>query len=89
MHPCPACGYSLDFAPWNGPSASDEMCPCCGIQFGYDDAAGDPQKRQAVYRAWREAWLAGGMRWFSRGQAPPEGWDALDQVRQAGFGKKE
>src|SRR2546421_398332 len=35
---CPACGYALGFAPWDGESPSDEICPCCGIQFGYDDA---------------------------------------------------
>jgi hypothetical protein len=37
---CPVCGYELAFAPWSDDSPSDEICPSCGIQFGYDDAAG-------------------------------------------------
>ena len=36
---CPACGFPLEFEPWANGSPSDEICPCCGIQFGYDDAA--------------------------------------------------
>ena len=28
------------FEPWAGASASLEICPCCGIHFGYDDYAG-------------------------------------------------
>jgi hypothetical protein len=38
---CPVCGYDwLTEEPLVGPSASDEICPVCGIHFGYDDAAG-------------------------------------------------
>jgi len=53
--PCPVCEFMLDFEPWRGTSASDEICPSCGIQFGYDDAR--PELRAEVYAAWREAWL--------------------------------
>lgn len=35
---CPACGFSgLVSEPWDDVSPSDEICPCCGIQFGLDD----------------------------------------------------
>jgi len=51
---CPVCGYVLQFIPWDGLSASDEICPSCGIQFGYDDAAGgNVQAREEIYKRWR------------------------------------
>lgn len=37
----------------------DEICPGCGIQFGYDDAAGgDAETRYVLYSEWRKAWNA-------------------------------
>jgi hypothetical protein len=82
MNPiCPVCGYELDFAPWVGESSADEICPSCGIQFGYDDAAsGDPQARSNVYDEWRESWIKNGMRWFSSGVAQPPNWNPNDQL---------
>jgi hypothetical protein len=78
---CPVCGYYLDFAPWNGESASDEICPCCGIQFGYDDSAGgDPEKRQLLWRTWRDNWIAGGMKWWSTRKSPQD-WNPKKQLK--------
>lgn len=57
MPSCPVCYSPLDFEPWFVDSASDEICPTCGIQFGYDDAR--PDLRTAIYEAWRRAFLAG------------------------------
>jgi Zn ribbon nucleic-acid-binding protein len=55
---CPVCSHLLNFQTWNDNRPSDEICPSCGIQFGYDDARAD--LRSAVYQAWRKAWLANG-----------------------------
>ncbi len=55
---CPVCEASLDFLPWNGSSASDEICPSCGIQFGYNDAR--PDLRERIYSGWRTAWIENG-----------------------------
>jgi len=62
---CPVCGYGLDFEPWDqNEEPADEMCPQCGIQFGYDDAAGgDTNKRQEIYKQWRERWEKKGKTW--------------------------
>ena len=72
---CPVCGYQLDFKPWNDVSASDEICPCCGIQFGYYDAG--PDDRMQIYREWRIRWRAQGGKWQSCNPCPddfdPEG----------------
>jgi predicted amidophosphoribosyltransferase len=80
---CPVCGLDLGFPPWNGDSPSDEICPCCFIQFGYDDAVGeDAQCRAKVYANWRAEWIAAGMPWRGRGRPSPEDWDPSKQVEQ-------
>ena len=61
-HECPVCEGELSFAPWVGVSASDEICPDCGIQFGYNDAQSDLRDR--IYAAWRRAWISNGRRPF-------------------------
>ena len=83
---CPVCGFAdLAEPPWSEAGASDEICPSCGIQFGYDDAAGgDAAGRTEFYRLWRSRWVSDGMPWRSRGQATPDGWDPVAQLRSIG-----
>lgn len=80
---CPVCGYpGLAGPPWTGNSPSDEICPSCGTQFGYDDAAGgDLARRRQRHRELREAWIATGPRWYSRARQPPSGWDPGAQLQ--------
>jgi hypothetical protein len=83
---CPVCGYELGFLPWDGDSPSDEICPSCGIQFGYSDAAGgDLRRRQQIYREWRQNWINMNMPWSSKGREPPDQWDAREQLRAIGI----
>lgn len=51
---CPACGYdALSEPAWTeAGGGSLEICPRCKIQFGYDDAARDPGRREAIWRTW-------------------------------------
>jgi hypothetical protein len=79
---CPVCGCALDFSPWTETWPSDEMCPCCGIQFGNDDAAGGYLVRSTIYDHWRERWIRAGMAWNSKGIQMPEGWDPLAQLER-------
>jgi len=74
---CPVCGFQLDFKPCDGESASDEICPCCGIQFGYDDS----MRRESVYDEWRRRWIAGGRSWWGGRAAPPD-FDPDSQLRR-------
>lgn len=37
MYHCPACGFELNGPPWRGEDPSWNICPCCGIEFGYDE----------------------------------------------------
>lgn len=79
---CPVCGYELGFEPWDGISSSDEICPCCYIQFGYDDVAGgDLNKRNLIYEKWRVHWIKEGMLWKSKGVKPPDNWDPIKQLK--------
>lgn len=80
---CPACGFAgLTDQPWSGQSPSDDICPSCGIQFGYHDARGtDALQRMRIYREWRERWIEAGMNWHAaRIQPPPSNWNPADQV---------
>jgi hypothetical protein len=86
---CPVSGFDFgeEFGepPWSGDSPSDEICLCCGIQFGYTDfAGGDKVARQELYKEWRERWIMGGMRWTGVGASPPERWDPVAQLRRIG-----
>jgi len=56
---CPVCSLPLDFEPWTDGAGCQEICPRCGIHFGYNDAAGgDESKRAAIYSEWRNRWVA-------------------------------
>ncbi len=50
------------------------ICRCCGTEFGYDDAS-------KTHAELRERWVRGGMRWWSKAQAPPEDWSPSAQLR--------
>src|SRR5437660_2364113 len=78
---CPVCGYpDLPEPPYTAESgASYDICPSCGFEFGYDDEA-----RGVTFEEWRAKWVAGGMKWSSRGLSAPPGWDPAAQLRTLG-----
>jgi hypothetical protein len=82
MYQCPVCGYpDLDEQPWVGDSASFEICPSCGTQFGYSDAApGGEVERIQLHRRLREVWSAAGYHWHFAHQGPPPDWDPVVQL---------
>jgi len=70
---CPVCFFpKLPYPP-----RDYHICPCCGTEFGNDDA-------DFSYAQLREMWLAGGASWFF-GRAPA-GWHALLQLITFGNG---
>ncbi|GEP40825.1 hypothetical protein [Brevifollis gellanilyticus] len=70
-HTCPVCGFDqLKEAPRSkSGSASFEICPACGFQFGVSD-----DDDGLTYDEWREDWITRGMEWSSRGIKTPRGW---------------
>lgn len=71
--PCPVCGY-----PDLPEDRYQEICPCCGTQFGYHDCSTPHEKL-------RRRWIAAGADWDSKATPPPPGWSATQQLKQAGF----
>jgi hypothetical protein len=53
---CPVCEYNLG-TDGSNPDHYQEICSGCGIQFGYNDAIGDEEKRKKIYQKWRELWI--------------------------------
>lgn len=77
---CPVCRYpGLSEPPYDANGASSfDICPCCGTQFGYQDA-------RTPHSELRKRWLDSGAHWHSKVVAQPENWNALDQLRLAGL----
>lgn len=70
---CPVCLYvEMPYPP-----ADYDICPCCGTEFGNDDA-------DFSYEQLRERWIRSGARWFFGN--PPPGWNPWMQLIHAGLG---
>lgn len=59
---CRVCGFESDDPPWglDGLTPTFEICPACGVEYGYEDAT------PVGVRRYREKWLAAGSRWSDR-----------------------
>ena len=71
---CPVCAYSN----MRHPPVDFAICPCCGTQFGYDDAG-------QSYDELRQAWIDSGAQWFSPFTQPQAGWNGYSQLLRAGL----
>jgi len=81
-YPCPVCGWPKLEEPARSESgsASFEVCPCCGFEFGFDD-----DDRGFTYETWRARWIKAGMKWWSQSRPAPARWNATAQLRRAGL----
>lgn len=77
---CPVCGWpELREHPYGPTGAgSYEICPCCGIEFGYALIYGDVGDYHAGYR---EAWVTYGSEWWSKRRPAPENWNPVEQLK--------
>jgi hypothetical protein len=77
LYVCRVCGLPQDTPPWGEDrmSASFDICPCCGVEFGYEDATPIAAKN------YRQQWIAGGAKWLSAKDRPSE-WDLENQLAQ-------
>lgn len=79
---CPVCGYPQDpehplFDENGWPTYF--ICPCCAFESGFDGT------EEVHFRQYRRRWIRKGMPWFARDRKPPEGWDPIKQMRDAGI----
>lgn len=46
-HNCRVCGLHIDDLPWgqDGNSPTYDICPCCGVEFGYEDYTAESARR--------------------------------------------
>lgn len=77
-HMCPVCGYpELDEPPFDEHGCpSFNICPCCGTEFGYDDAI-------ITHKQLRQKWLAKGAKWYSTVLTAPTDWTVTAQLAVA------
>jgi hypothetical protein len=68
---CPVCFF--DELPY--PPRDYHICPCCGTEFGNDDAEVSDSRL-------REIWITQGAKWFFG--KPPEGWSPWHQLAESG-----
>ena len=74
---CPVCGYrGFDEPPYIGLDASCDICPCCGVEFGFDDF--DFESMSFVIA--RNKWLKDGAKWFNKNQKP-KNWNLEEQLK--------
>ena len=72
---CHICGFpDLEEAPYGplGNSASHDICPCCGCEYGYNDVTEKGRKNHL------EKWISSGGKWFDEGLRPKD-WDMKNQ----------
>ena len=68
---CPVCLFAR--LPY--PPSDYHICPCCGTEFGYDDA-------EFSHEQLRQMWVASGPYWFFG--KPPQNWDPWMQLTEGG-----
>lgn len=78
---CIVCNYAGLFDPPYDERGipSDEICPCCGFHYGYDDD--DVANKEDAFKLWKEKWIENGLKWFSKGRKSPEDWKANEQLK--------
>jgi hypothetical protein len=73
---CRICGFRPDTSPWgpDGRTPSFEICPSCGVEYGYEDST-----PTAVSR-YRREWLNNGGIW-SDASIPKDGLTSQQRLR--------
>lgn len=82
MYMCPVCGYpKLENKPYNDKGLpSEDICPCCGFQFGCDDNY-DLNNISKYHSIWRDNWIKNGSIWFSRKTSKPDNFNFKEQLK--------
>lgn len=73
---CRVCGYIGSDPPWgeDGQVPSFAICPCCGVEWGYEDLTPLGASK------FRERWLQSGASWRDE-SARPSDWNLENQLK--------
>ena len=76
---CRVCGYEPVEPPWglDGRTPSFDYCPCCGVEWGYQDSSPVGTER------FRSAWLEVGGPWRDASE-PHDGLTLAERLRRIG-----
>lgn len=74
---CHVCGFDGLKEPVSNKQnePSYEICPCCGFEFGFDDAIGKDR-----YENFRINWIKSGANWFMP-KLKPDNWQLKEQLK--------
>ena len=83
-HLCRVCGYYSEDAPWglDGRCPTYEYCPCCGVEWGYQDSLPTSADR------FRAEWLRRGGLWTDR-TVPADGLTTNERLHRLGIHREE
>ena len=70
---CPICVYRELYEPPSKESPTFEICHCCGIEFGYQDA-------KKSWEDLRKIWIKSGYKWFNY-KKKPKNWNPKKQLQ--------
>ena len=75
LYNCRVCGYRWPTPPWgdDGESPDFDICPCCQVEAGYEDASPEGARR------YRDEWLARGAPWNDE-STPHDGLSTEDRL---------
>ncbi len=82
---CPVCGHRDLVEPaWDITTGtpSFNICPCCGCEFGYEDATPKAKNRYLLN------WIKKGAIWF-KPDLKPANWDLREQLKYMGVNLDE
>lgn len=76
LYRCRVCGLTLQEPPWglDGRTPLFENCPCCGVEWGYQDATIEGSRK------YRQQWLDQGSRWDDPSRKPHD-WSLEEQLK--------
>ncbi len=65
---CRVCFFPQKNPPWglDGKAPTYGICPCCGVEFGYEDSTEEGIKE------YRSQWITSGYKWFDESQKPKD-----------------
>lgn len=75
-HYCRVCGLYQEFCPWgeDDRTPSFNICDCCGVEFGYEDAT------PIAIKKYREKWMSSGSKWWNE-KVRPKNWNLIIQLK--------
>lgn len=79
---CPVCNFKGLYEPAYDERGvgSDDICLCCGFQFGLDDFEYDC--KEEAHEVWRRKWIKEGCNWTYSQTNKPKDWNSKEQLKE-------